>query len=330
MKFAVANQFFMIAHQAGIDYTNVLRAIREDYPRAQDLPGPGLRRRARACSRTRCSWPRSPPTTSRSASRRCRSTRACRRTSCRRSSGATARSTGETVGILGMAFKAESDDTRASLSFKLRKLLAWAGARVLCTDPFVVDDRLRPARGGHRPRARSSSSACRTRRTAACRSAPSATSSTSGAPSATGSGCEGPRHRRRRVHLRLPRPRAARARPRGRRRRRLQQVRPAHEVLRRAPGLPVRRGRRQGRGAADRARRRLRPGRRRGGDDRRDQLLPRVRLRPDRRERADPRGDLRRGDRRPARRVGSSGSSCSARRWSTSRRRSSRPRRAPS
>ncbi len=49
-----------------------------------------------------------------------------------------------TVGILGMAFKAESDDTRASLSFKLRKLLAWAGAEVLCTDPYVVDDRLVP------------------------------------------------------------------------------------------------------------------------------------------------------------------------------------------
>ena len=45
MKFAVANQFLMIADQAGVDYTNVLRAIREDYPRAADLPGPGLRRR---------------------------------------------------------------------------------------------------------------------------------------------------------------------------------------------------------------------------------------------------------------------------------------------
>ncbi len=35
---------------------------------------------------------------------------------------------GKTVGILGMAFKAESDDPRASLSYKLRKLLGWAGA----------------------------------------------------------------------------------------------------------------------------------------------------------------------------------------------------------
>jgi UDP-N-acetyl-D-mannosaminuronic acid dehydrogenase len=51
---------------------------------------------------------------------------------------------GRTVGILGMAFKAESDDTRASLSYKLRKLLSWTGARVLCTDPYVRDDRLLP------------------------------------------------------------------------------------------------------------------------------------------------------------------------------------------
>jgi len=49
---------------------------------------------------------------------------------------------GRTVGILGMAFKAESDDVRSSLSYKLRKLLAWAGARVLCTDPYVTDTRL--------------------------------------------------------------------------------------------------------------------------------------------------------------------------------------------
>jgi UDP-N-acetyl-D-mannosaminuronic acid dehydrogenase len=51
---------------------------------------------------------------------------------------------GRTIGILGMAFKAESDDIRASLSFKLRKLLRWAGADVLCTDPYVVDPRLVP------------------------------------------------------------------------------------------------------------------------------------------------------------------------------------------
>jgi UDP-N-acetyl-D-mannosaminuronic acid dehydrogenase len=46
---------------------------------------------------------------------------------------------GKTLGILGMAFKGESDDPRASLSYKVRKLAAFKGARVLCTDPYVKD-----------------------------------------------------------------------------------------------------------------------------------------------------------------------------------------------
>ena len=60
---------------------------------------------------------------------------------------------GRTVGILGMAFKAESDDPRASLSYKLRKLLAWEGATVLCTDPYVHDPHsCRSSRCWRRPR----------------------------------------------------------------------------------------------------------------------------------------------------------------------------------
>src|SRR5258706_216813 len=42
MKFAIANQFFLIAHRSGVDYNRVLGAIRNDYPRAADLPGPGF------------------------------------------------------------------------------------------------------------------------------------------------------------------------------------------------------------------------------------------------------------------------------------------------
>jgi UDP-N-acetyl-D-mannosaminuronic acid dehydrogenase len=45
-----------------------------------------------------------------------------------------------TVGILGMAFKAESDDIRSSLSYKLKRLLRFRAGRVLCTDPYVKDD----------------------------------------------------------------------------------------------------------------------------------------------------------------------------------------------
>lgn len=43
------------------------------------------------------------------------------------------------VAILGMAFKAESDDRRDSLSYKLKKLLQVQAREVLCTDPYVAD-----------------------------------------------------------------------------------------------------------------------------------------------------------------------------------------------
>ncbi|HEX6872115.1 MAG TPA: UDP binding domain-containing protein, partial [Micromonosporaceae bacterium] len=40
--------------------------------------------------------------------------------------------------------KADSDDTRESLSFKLRKVLAVKAREVLCTDPYVVRDGFLP------------------------------------------------------------------------------------------------------------------------------------------------------------------------------------------
>src|ERR1700731_1599557 len=50
-----------------------------------------------------------------------------------------------TVGILGMAFKGGSDDIRSSLSYKLKRILAFKAGDVLCTDPLVtVDDSLLP------------------------------------------------------------------------------------------------------------------------------------------------------------------------------------------
>jgi UDP-N-acetyl-D-mannosaminuronic acid dehydrogenase len=143
MKFAVANQFFMIAHQAGVDYGNVLQAIREDYPRAADLPGPGfaagpclLKDTMQLAAFTSDHFPMG-----QSAMQVNEGFPAYMVSALERRYGSL---NGRAVGILGMAFKAESDDIRAALSYKLRKLLAWAGARVLCTDPYVVDDRLVP------------------------------------------------------------------------------------------------------------------------------------------------------------------------------------------
>ncbi|MGA2916179.1 MAG: nucleotide sugar dehydrogenase [Sedimentisphaerales bacterium] len=50
----------------------------------------------------------------------------------------------KTAGILGMAFKGDSDDSRESLSYKLKKILAIEAGRVLCSDPFVKDGTLVP------------------------------------------------------------------------------------------------------------------------------------------------------------------------------------------
>ena len=94
---------------------------------------------------------------------------------------------GKTVGILGMAFKAESDDTArvAQLQAPQAPVVGRrAGPR---TDPYVAGRPARRRSTASSRRATSWSSARRTRRTAASRSA-ARTSSTSGAPSARGSG----------------------------------------------------------------------------------------------------------------------------------------------
>jgi UDP-N-acetyl-D-mannosaminuronic acid dehydrogenase len=143
MKFAVANQFFMIAHEAGVDYGRVLDAVRRDYPRAEDLPGPGfaagpclLKDTMQLAAFTSDHFP-----LGQSAMQINEGLPAYMVAAMERRYGSLV---GRRVGLLGMAFKAESDDQRASLSYKLRKLLSWSGATVLCTDPYVIDERLVP------------------------------------------------------------------------------------------------------------------------------------------------------------------------------------------
>jgi UDP-N-acetyl-D-mannosaminuronic acid dehydrogenase len=43
-----------------------------------------------------------------------------------------------------MAFKGDSDDSRSSLAYKLKKLLELEAREVLCTDPYVPDGTLVP------------------------------------------------------------------------------------------------------------------------------------------------------------------------------------------
>jgi UDP-N-acetyl-D-mannosaminuronic acid dehydrogenase len=143
IKFAAANQFFEIAHEAGVDYNNVLHAIKTDYPRASDLPGPGLA--AGPCllkdTMQLAAFTSDHFGLGQAAMQVNEGLPAYIVSAMEKRYGDLRR---RKVGLLGMAFKAESDDIRSSLSYKLRKLLLWSGAHVLCTDPYVADPRLLP------------------------------------------------------------------------------------------------------------------------------------------------------------------------------------------
>lgn len=138
IKFAAANQYFMIANDLGLDFARIRAAMTQDYPRAADFPGAGFaagpclfKDTMQLASVTGGSF----------------------------SLGHSAMLVNEglpdylvrrmeqrydlidlTVGILGMAFKAESDDRRSSLSYRLKRVLSFRAGRVLTTDPYVTDD----------------------------------------------------------------------------------------------------------------------------------------------------------------------------------------------
>jgi UDP-N-acetyl-D-mannosaminuronic acid dehydrogenase len=138
IKFATANQLYMMANDRGLDFERIRQGLMADYPRAADMPGAGF------------------------AAGPCLFKDTMQLAAYNNNNfalGHTAMAINEglplylvarleqrfdlaamTVGILGMAFKGGSDDVRSSLSYKLKRLLAFKAERVLCTDPYVTAD----------------------------------------------------------------------------------------------------------------------------------------------------------------------------------------------
>jgi UDP-N-acetyl-D-mannosaminuronic acid dehydrogenase len=145
IKFAAANQFYMMANDRGLDFEKIRKGLTQDYPRAKDLPGPGF-------AAGPCLFKDTMQLAAFSDNKF--------------ALGHSAMLVNEglplyivsqlekrfdlselTVGILGMSFKAGSDDIRSSLSYKLRRVLKFKAKAVLGTDPHVsedVDDTLLP------------------------------------------------------------------------------------------------------------------------------------------------------------------------------------------
>ena len=135
IQFAIANQFFMICEDQGVDYDNVRHAMVEGYERAAQLPSAGF------------------------AAGPCLLKDTMQISSFYQGGfhlGHSAMMINEglpnfvvkqmkskyslndrKVGILGMAFKANVDDIRDSLSFRLSKILKFSGANVMCSDEFA-------------------------------------------------------------------------------------------------------------------------------------------------------------------------------------------------
>jgi UDP-N-acetyl-D-mannosaminuronic acid dehydrogenase len=138
IKFATANQLYMMANDRGLDFERIRQALTEGYPRAADMPAAGF------------------------AAGPCLFKDTMQLADYNHNNfalGHTAMTINEglplylvhrleqrfdltsmTVGILGMAFKGGSDDTRSSLSYKLKRILAFRAGAVLCTDPYVTSD----------------------------------------------------------------------------------------------------------------------------------------------------------------------------------------------
>ncbi|MDE1924844.1 MAG: nucleotide sugar dehydrogenase [Patescibacteria group bacterium] len=135
IKFAVANQFFMIADQHDLDYHHIHSVMVQDYARNADLPRPGFAAgpclfkdtmQLAAFNHNNFFLGHSSMLINEGLPnylvQKLRGQHDLR---------------AKTVGILGMAFKADSDDARDSLSYKLKKILEAQSGKVLLHDVHI-------------------------------------------------------------------------------------------------------------------------------------------------------------------------------------------------
>jgi UDP-N-acetyl-D-mannosaminuronic acid dehydrogenase len=137
IQFAAANQFYMLADSIGVDYNRVREAMVRGYGRAASLPGAGfaagpclLKDTMQLAAFNNNNFPLGHAAMSVNEGLPGFIVETLRR----KYDLSRTR-----VGILGMAFKADIDDTRDSLSYKLGKILRFYGATVGYSDEYAQD-----------------------------------------------------------------------------------------------------------------------------------------------------------------------------------------------
>jgi UDP-N-acetyl-D-mannosaminuronic acid dehydrogenase len=139
IQFSVANQFFMLSKDYGAEYSKIYTAMTRNYPRAAGFPKAGF-------ASGPCLFKDTMQLSAFSGNKFFL--------------GHSAMLINEgmpnfivqklveqyplsemTIGILGMAFKANSDDKRASLCYKMEKILSIEAKKVICSDEFIQDER---------------------------------------------------------------------------------------------------------------------------------------------------------------------------------------------
>ncbi|MEO5804577.1 MAG: nucleotide sugar dehydrogenase, partial [Verrucomicrobiota bacterium] len=142
VSFAVANQFYMMSETFGGNIREIYRAMTTDYPDGAGISKPGFAAGPSLLKDTMQLSAFQPNDFSLGYA--AMQINEGLPSFCVEQIRQNHRLKGMKVGLLGMAYKPGVDDIRDSLSFKLRKLLAFHGAEVLCTDEYVVSDQFLP------------------------------------------------------------------------------------------------------------------------------------------------------------------------------------------
>jgi len=137
LEFAIANQFYMMVEKQGLDFYRILEAMKADYPRARHFAGAGLA--AGPClfkdTMQLSAFHSNEFFLGHSAMLVNEGLPNFLVSQLEGKMGGSLK--GRKIGVMGLAFKADNDDTRESLSFKVKKLLEIKMAKVLVTDEFV-------------------------------------------------------------------------------------------------------------------------------------------------------------------------------------------------